>query len=71
MDRTQKLLEAGRLIDEVVASLDTSSDVCDCCGRERKQNWDDSQVADRLKAAQTRLEYAHRVLSNDRPEWKR
>ena len=43
-DRPSKLRKAAGLIEEVCATLDTDSRVCEACGTKRQQNWEESKA---------------------------
>lgn len=55
MSRSEKLLQAALLLDEVRADLDTTSETCTCCGLDKKKNWSEAQLANSLKEAAKKI----------------
>lgn len=47
---TQKLEQAARLLNEVLATLDRSTTFCECCGRDKWNNRDQYQLALEIEA---------------------
>lgn len=55
-ERIVKLQQAAKLIEEVRDSLSTESNLCECCGLKKYNNFDQHQVREALNASLTRLD---------------
>lgn len=63
MNPTEKLLEAARLIAEVLPTLDTTEAVCTCCGHKSKRNWTEHQLQERMREMPRKLQDCARLLT--------
>lgn len=50
-----KLLEAIRLINEVRSELNVKTEACPCCGLNKKENWSEAQLDERLRATAAKI----------------
>ena len=53
----------GKLVEEVMDELDTSSTPCDCCGVVKYNNWRQNQLWVRLEGLADRVESAGSALA--------
>jgi hypothetical protein len=52
---SETLLEAAGLIETVMGDLDTSQDICACCGLNKRRNWNEAQAHKELAAVVRKL----------------